>query len=53
MVIIAKKAEIEFKSEEQAYKIELPQWFGKDISSITSNSQMAMKNIKKKIEKYK
>lgn len=46
-------AEIEFKSEEQAYKIELPQWFGKDISSITSNSQMAMKNIKKEIEKYK
>ena len=45
-------AEIEFESEEQAYNIELPKWFGKDISSIVTNSNMAF-NYTKSISKLK
>lgn len=44
--------EIEFENEKQANKIKFPQWFGKDISRVVSNSQMAIKDIKKDIEKY-
>ena len=45
-------AEIEFESEEQAYNIEVPEWFGKDISSIVTNSNMAF-NYTKSISKLK
>lgn len=34
-------AEIEFESEEQAKKIELPNWFGKEVSNMVTNSMMA------------
>ncbi len=34
-------AEIEFKSEEQANSIELPSWFGTEISNKITNSDMA------------
>lgn len=30
-------AEIEYKSEEQAKILELPKWFGKDISNLITN----------------
>ena len=33
-------AEIEFESEEQANKIELPSWFGKELSTKITNVQM-------------
>ena len=33
-------AEIEFKSEEQANSIELPDWFGKEVSTKITNVQM-------------
>ena len=36
-------AEIEFESEQQAFNIELPEWFSKDISDKISNSSMALK----------
>ena len=42
-------AEIEFMDEEQAYKIKLPEWLGKDITNIISNSQMAINDIKWKL----
>lgn len=42
-------AEIEFKSKEQATKIELPKWFDKEMSQIISNSKMATQNMKEKI----
>ena len=35
-------AEIEYKSEEQAKSTKIPEWFGKEISSIVTNSEMAM-----------
>ena len=38
-------AEIEFKSEEQANNIKIPEWFGKDISNIITNSDLALSNI--------
>lgn len=44
-------AEIEFKDEKQANEIKIPEWFGKDISSLFTNSQMALKNIKEEILK--
>lgn len=44
-------AEIEFKDEKQAKEIKLPEWFGKDISTLITNSQMATKNMKDEIEK--
>ena len=44
-------AEIEFKNEEEARNTKLPNWFGKDISNMITNSQMAMKNIKDEILK--
>ena len=34
-------AEIEFRNEEQANNIELPKWFGKEISNKITNSMMA------------
>ena len=43
-------AEIEFKSEEQADQIELPKWFGREMSQIISNSKMATQNMKSFIE---
>lgn len=39
-------AEIEFSSEEQAYNTELPKWFGKEVSSKITNSDMAFSNSK-------
>ena len=42
-------AEIEFMDEKQAYKIKLPEWLGKDITNIISNSQMAINDIKWKL----
>ena len=44
-------AEIEFKNEEEARNTKLPNWFGKDISNMITNSQMAMKDIKDEILK--
>ena len=44
-------AEIEFKNEEEAKNTKLPNWFGKDISNLVTNSQMAIKNIKDEIVK--
>lgn len=44
-------AEIEFKNEEEARNTKLPNWFGKDISDMITNSQMAMKDIKDEILK--
>ena len=44
-------AEIEFKNEEEAKNTKLPSWFGKDISNLITNSQMAIKNIKDEIVK--
>ena len=41
--------EIEFKNEKEAKNTKLPNWFGKDISNIVTNSQMAMKNIRDNI----
>lgn len=38
-------AEIEFKSESQANNILLPSWFYKDISTLITNSDMAIMNI--------
>ena len=38
--------EIEFSSEEQAYNTELPKWFGKEVSSKITNSDMAFSNSK-------
>lgn len=43
-------AEIEFKSELQATKIELPKWFDKEMSQIITNSKMATQNMKSFIE---
>lgn len=39
-------AEIEFKDENQANSIELPKWFGKEISNLITNSDMAIKPSK-------
>ena len=39
-------AEIEFKDENQANSIELPKWFGKEISNLVTNSDMAIKPSK-------
>lgn len=43
-------AEIEFKNIEDSNKIKLPEWFGKEISNLITNSQMAKKNIKEEIK---
>lgn len=43
-------AEIEFTDEKQAKETILPQWFEKDISTLFSNSQMAIRNIKEEIK---
>lgn len=43
-------AEIEFISEEQANNIELPNWFGPEISNKLTNSDMATKPIEKIFE---
>lgn len=45
-------AEIEFENESQAKETKLPEWFGKDISNLVTNSQMAMRNIKNNIIYY-
>jgi len=39
-------AEIEFQSEEQAYKTKLPDWFDKELSNKVTNSMMAKKSKK-------
>ncbi len=39
--------------KKQAKEIKLPEWFGKDISTLITNSQMATKNMKDEIEKLK
>lgn len=44
-------AEIEFKNEREAKNTKFPNWFGKDISNLITNSQMAIKNIKDEILK--
>lgn len=43
-------AEIEFNSEEQANSIELPSWFGTEISNKITNSDMASMPTKKIFE---
>lgn len=45
-------AEIEFESEEQAQKVKLPEWFGKELTLKVTNGMMARTNVeeaKKKI----
>lgn len=44
-------AEIEFKSEEQANSIELPKWFGKELSTKLTNAMMAKMSIEE-VKKY-
>ena len=39
-------AEIEYKDENQATTIKLPAWFGKEISNLITNSEMAKKTSK-------
>ena len=39
-------AEIEFQSEEQAYKTKLPDWFDKELSNKVTNNMMAKKSKK-------
>ena len=46
-------AEIEYKSEEQAQNTKLPEWFGKEISNIITNSKMAKTPSKKIFDKLK
>lgn len=38
-------AEIEFPSEEVAFEIDLPNWFGPELSSKVTNSQMAVSPV--------
>ena len=38
-------AEIEFKSEEQANSVKLPEWFGPEITNKLTNSDMASRSI--------
>lgn len=38
-------AEIEFKSEEQAHSVKLPEWFGPEITNKLTNSDMAIRSI--------
>ena len=38
-------AEIEFESESQAEKIQIPEWFGKEIGDKVSNDMMAKEFI--------
>ncbi len=38
-------AEIEFKSEEQAKNVEIPEWFGKELSCKITNSDMAVRDV--------
>ena len=40
-------AEIEFSSEDSAYEVKLPSWFGSELSSKITNSQMAIYPINK------
>lgn len=40
-------AEIEFPSEDLAYEIKLPNWFGPELSSKITNSEMAFKPVNK------
>lgn len=40
-------AEIEFPSEDSAYEVKLPSWFGSELSSKITNSQMAIYPINK------
>ena len=40
-------AEIEFKSEEQANSVKLPEWFGPEITNKLTNSDMASRPIDK------
>lgn len=43
-------AEIEYKNESQANTVEIPKWFGKEITGIISNSKMARKSSQKIFE---
>ena len=43
-------AEIEFKSEEQANSVKLPEWFGPEITNKLTNSDMASRSIDKILE---
>ena len=43
-------AEIEFKSEEQAHSVKLPEWFGPEITNKLTNSDMASRSIDKILE---
>ena len=40
-------AEIEFPSEALAFNIKLPNWFGPELSSKVTNSQMAISSVNK------
>ena len=40
-------AEIEFKDEEQAENVKVPEWFGKELSGKVANSMMAKMNVEK------
>lgn len=40
-------AEIEFPSEDSAYEVKLPSWFGSELSSKITNSEMAVKPVNK------
>lgn len=40
-------AEIEFSSEEIAFEIDLPNWFGPELSSKITNSEMAISPVNK------
>lgn len=40
-------AEIEFPSEDLAYEVKLPNWFGPELSSKITNSEMAVKPVNK------
>ena len=40
-------AEIEFPSEDLAFKVKLPNWFGPELSSKITNSEMAVKPVNK------
>ena len=40
-------AEIEFPSEDLAYEVKLPSWFGSELSSKITNSEMAVKPVNK------
>lgn len=38
-------AEIEFPSKDLAYEVKLPNWFGPELSSKITNSEMAVNQV--------